>query len=257
MAEARSIEAIDLIRCALDGVSEVIDQLPKNFCANYTREWKTWSSFVRGAERQPELTCADFSFETDGPLLTYQNSLVGFTNPPEYGSIELAFSAPESICSADSLLSVAHSLCSRADFHYGYVNVIDDSFDPMMETKIKKSMFGGSISIEVNEDGRDSAWLYHMLGVKSGYFRSVYGINILNASHLANPAFGSLIEQGIGTVEDFCGDLKAWRVSDDDLEEAIRSLAASGSLIWHESGHEKFMASESAGEFYKKMWPDA
>ncbi|MCP5143273.1 MAG: hypothetical protein H6978_00450 [Gammaproteobacteria bacterium] len=249
--EARSYDGLALIEAALTGVGRSYAVEPENFCANYTKEWRSWRAFTAGANRLPELTYADVSFGKEGFSLHYTNSLVNFDEPPELGSLHIGISVPETEGSIEHMLSLAKDLCRQSPFEYGYIHSLADNLTQFGEQKIRRTISG--MSVRVDRSG--TIWDYHLAAIRSGFLRSVYAVNLINESHLANPAIGKLLQRNVGVVSPFEGELKIWRLSEADLNSALEVLAESGSLIWHERGMEKFLAQPHASEVHMRMSP--
>lgn len=248
---ARRFDGLEIIRTALRGLGLSAAVQPQKYCANFTKEWRTWDSFVSGVIGLPALTYADVSFATNGYALHYSNSLVNFSEPPELGSVHLGISIPEAANSLEHVLSLAKTLCRSAPFEYGYVSSLAGNVLQFTEQKIKKGIAGSSVRV----DRRSTIWEYHLAAVRSGFLRSVYPVNLINKSHLENVSIGRLLQSAIGEVKPFVGDLSIWRLSESDHRTALEALAESGSLIWHESGVENFLAQPQAREVNVRMSP--
>ena len=247
---ARAIDGLAIIETALAALGPTEVVAPEKYRANYTKEWRSWSAFVSGVGRLPELTYADVSFATDEYALLYTNSLVNFTEPPELGSIHLGVTMPESEGSFERMVSLAKSVCLQSPFDYGYIDALSKNVEPFSEGKIMKTLLGRS---SVRIDRRDTTWTYHLAGIRSGFLRSLYPANLINESHLANPSIDKLLRRQMGGVSPFDSNLRIWKLSAPDLSTALAVLAESGSLIWHEDGVDNFLARPEAKALRSRM----
>ncbi len=252
MSYARAFDWKELLQTVTKMIASATGAEPTGYSANLSNKaWSSWDGFVRCVQRYRVLTHAYFSYERDGLVCKYSNSLVGFTDPPLIGSISLMISSPEALMSQEHLLHMAEDIFAILPFEYGYAHALEDDWIPGLEKRIRRTFFGSSV--EVRKE--DSAWLYHMIGIQHGYMRSVYPFNILNPSQARNPAVVDLLANGIGKLSPLKGDLVLWTIPEAEVPVALRALAASGSIIWHEWGQEEFLKNPLARRFYESMWP--
>lgn len=255
LSYARSFDAISFIETVLEQLACISGRWPDTYDANYVKEWKTWKGFSNGASKLPELANAYFSYGSEGGLCSYENSLVGFYEPPAVGSISLFICCPESVISIQQLIDLAIDLAknlgSSFPFEYGYAHSLSDDFEPSTETKYYKT-FGGR---GIKSRPADSIWIYHMLGIRHGCLRSVYPKNILNSSQTSNPILVELLSHGVGTLESFTEGLTLWSIPEDQINRALEALAATGSIIWHDKGRDIFLQRSEAREYYEAMSP--
>lgn len=246
---ARKFDGLAVIQAALTALGTVSAAEPRMYGANYSHEWRDWDAFATGVSRLSALTFADVSFARDEHSLLYRNSLLNFVEPPELGSIHVGLSMPATEGSFDRMTSLATTLCGLFPFEYGYVHSLPSNVLAFTENKIRKTLLGNSVRV----DRRANIWQYHLAAIRSGFLRSVYPVNVLNESHLANPSIDRLLQCRTGVVLPFVGKLSIWRLSEHELSAALEALAESGSLIWHESGVDKFLARPQAHEIHSRM----
>ncbi|HTE41762.1 MAG TPA: hypothetical protein VK629_13095 [Steroidobacteraceae bacterium] len=251
MAYARAFNGIAFLGGVLDQIAHISGERPKTYGANYEKEWKTWEGFSNGSSKLPELAFADFFYPREGLLCVYENSLVGFYKPPAVGSLSLTISCPESLCSVQQLLDLAKAVYPSFPFEYGYAHSLTDDFEPTSEIKFRRTFGGRSMKV----GPASSTWLYHMVGIRHGFLRSVYPKNILNSSQTSNTIVANLQKEGVGQLEPFVADLQLWSISDDQIPGALEVLSTSGSLIWDDKGRDIFLRRNEAREYHEAMFP--
>ena len=73
----------------------------------------------------------------------------------------------------------SRALIEFGDVYYGYGRIVDESIDPNSETKIKKSIFGISVTVEP----MSKTWLYEPK-FKPNLLKGIYSINLIKSDLL-------------------------------------------------------------------------
>jgi hypothetical protein len=132
---------------------------------------------------------------------------------------------------------------------YGYSLDLPKQTELLTEKKIKRSLFGYTSPSNVMLIN----WQSCAIGIRHGYLRDVYPINLLNESQFANQTIKELLEKGIGRIIEIDQGINAWILNESEEEKARVELAKKGFLIAEESSYKKFIASPNGISLHKEM----
>lgn len=116
----------------------------------------------------------------------------------------------------DIFFNLSKKLAGNADIRYGYGTVIDETFDPVSETRIQKSFFGLSTTI----DPVNKTWLYEpKLGRE--LLKGIYRINLIDKNLLTNQLFLSCIQNEPDRVKEISEKLTIVTCTAQDLRKIL------------------------------------
>lgn len=210
------------------------------------KSWKTLSGYIKGVAKiaNKDLTCLMAYNKDNSLIIDISNSLMNLDYPPTYGLIDLQVAISEEFYKEKDFINFINEYSEILNFDYGYI--IKSNKSGLFNEGNKKSIFR-------NKSYNLPNFRFYSIGVKEGFIKKLYKLNILNDSHVEQPIIKQLIAEGIGDLEKLNNDIFIWRLNDQDFKVANDKLNNSKYVIFNEDNPDLFLQTEEAKRFNDLM----
>lgn len=214
LEEANSFKTKDCIDFCI-GFFEKYLKMPDFFDLNYG--FKTWKSYnkykeyIKKNENQEIVNLSAFDLNTESTF-TISNNLLNSNKDFSYIEISIAINTPflGLISKSDFIVK----LCEDYKIDYGYGLTLDSNFDFVTEKKIKKSIFGSSLSTSISKE--DVIWHNKAIELNKGLIKKIYPYNILNQSQLSSNEVNQYLNNGIGKIIAINENMSIWHLNENE-----------------------------------------
>lgn len=229
ITDSQSALKFDMVNCILstiDSINQRTDLAATDFDMNYKDSRKSLNGFKKALKNQKEIVYSFVGFEPDktNTYFSISNPMLNYTEQPQNSAVKICIQVSSKFADQESIENLTEELTKTFGFEYGYVTKLPANYDSGTERKIKKGLF--STSVEVND--KDHAWTFHLVGILSGYIKSLYPLNYLNKSHF-NESHLKELTLKYGTLENVSDRIFKWSLNSEEFndlkkEKQIRSI---------------------------------
>ena len=251
--EAKKINIQDCALKCLDLIYLSCSKYPNIYSVNFGgRQWKSKRGFISALAEMKNIDIVDLeatfsdsrsSFYIDNNILNYKSSV------PLRSIVTVELAIPSLTNNVQSVISIIRELYAYLQYDYGYCVELNEGFDFGTERRVKKSILGNKVSVE----DVDTVWRFHSVGIKYGFLKNVYPINVLNKAHMSQPILNRCILNEFGTFELINDKISLWILNSAELSKVKKLFEKSKYLISNKASNMYFLDSEEAKQFYSEM----
>lgn len=241
-----------ILNYSLSILEDAIGVSPNYYDVNYgEKEWRTSKAFLNGLKKykNKDIVYLMAGYSDSRSHVLIDNPILNYSNPPNISSIDVSIAIESKFFLETKINEYLRNFYVIASFNYGYIIDLNEDYDFNDENKMSKGLF----STKTNTKESARIWQFHMLGIRYGYLKKLYPVNIINSSHKSQPVIKKLLEDGIGRLQRLNEDLDLWFLDSNSFIEANNHLRSSPYFIADEKSSYLFLESEDAKKFYAEM----
>lgn len=152
--------------CCFDGAG-----IPSKVAINYGSRVHGISTLGKKRLEYSDLESLIFLDISDEIVLSFSKNFIKSTRENAIFECVIVANGQENFGRASQIISC---FSKYFELHYAYSRMLSDAFDPTTETKIKRSLFGGTT---VQVPRREDEWLMCFDEIRNGSIKGIYPIN--------------------------------------------------------------------------------
>lgn len=252
--KAQEIEAHEIISKYIELMNLVLKEYPDHYEINYgQKQWRSKTAFYKNLSKidNSRIVHSIVMDSKTKSYFSYNNSILDIDKDimPEKAILSIELVLKLELMSTELLKSFISTLYFTFNYEYGYSLDLPENYDFGTERKMKKTLFG----YKSTSNSFDKVWRFHSVGIKRGFIKDIYPVNIINSSHLSQDIFKTCMSLNIGKFEEMNENIWLWTLNDEQLSRAYEIFNNSYLIISNKNHVRKFLDSKEAKEFLMLM----